>query len=107
MLCDRGVPDVAAYIGRDLYNSITDSNIENDYQRYDYVIHMGSSIAANILEIQARPTDMNSEEAKTNESNLAKVWQSHPNYSFISAHESFELKLQEVFAQLDSIFCDS
>ena len=104
VLCDRGVLDVAAYLDVKLYNSISDSSIESDYQRYDYVIHMGSSIAAGILEIQTRLTDMDFEESKINERNLAKVWQLHPNYSFIPAYESLEIKFQKVFAQLDSIF---
>jgi predicted ATPase len=100
-ITDRGTvdafafhPETALYVG---------TTITREYERYDMVVHLGSS--ASLGEPYYACDDVRNEsvaEALAIEAALRKVWIGHPNYRFVAAHVDYEMKFQRFYSLVKS-----
>jgi len=122
LLCDRGMPDSAAYMAGDEqtqeaeFNTCMDQHgwtMEKLMSRYDLVIHLETAaVNTNVYEKQCENNvarNENKSEAIIQDKKTAKAWAMHPNVKLIRNLEgntqiNFEQKkqrcVQEVFQQL-------
>jgi len=98
-ISDRGTVDAFAFHPETMFGVGTD--FETEYNRYTAVMHLESSA---ILGLEYYETDEirneTIEDALEIESMIRKVWSNHPNYIFISAHQSIEYKYDNFLYRL-------
>lgn len=91
IICDRGTLDPLAYWEANNWNtneffSITQTNLQEHYNRYSTVVHLQTT-AINAIEFYKHYPDAHrgatSEQASNIDYLLKKIWEKHPNYYFI------------------------
>lgn len=100
VLHDRGIVDGAAYIpgGISVYESFFHNTVENDYKNYDLVICLElppkDIYEANKINNPARSEDYSDAERLGHR--IKEVWQSHPNFIFVSNNGGWDEKVKKV-----------
>jgi predicted ATPase len=97
-LCDRGVPDGAAYWpdGPDAFFRSVGSSREEVFRRYHTVIHLRTpTLALGYNHSNPMRTESPAEAAEL-DARIEQVWAGHPNRLVVPATESFTEKLEHV-----------
>lgn len=96
---DRGTVDAFAFHPETLHDVGT--TLENEYRRYDLVLHLGSSanLGDDFYTVDAVRTESR-QDALQIERALTVVWREHPAYRFIPAETKKEQKFAAVLALL-------
>ncbi len=108
ILCDRGIPDVLAYIPKEEYiNLLKKFGINEISARdmYDMAIHMISP-AVEMKEFYTKTNNKHrrescSEAAEKDQKTLA-AWMGHPHLRVINSYEKFEDKIKHLMSELYS-----
>lgn len=107
---DRGVMDVAAYMGRDMWQALLDEMGLNDVEvrdkRYDAVLHLCTA-AKGAEKFYACDNNSsrteNIEQAVILDDKIIKAWTGHPHLRVIPNKGSFEDKLNDVITEISAV----
>ena len=110
ILCDRGLPDSAAYVSEDAFQTILDDHdwlLDKLMARYSLVVHLESAAIDTSLYNQLASNNAarheTEEEARDLDLLTQKAWASHPNVVMIrncTVGEDFEKKKQLAVASV-------
>ncbi|MDD2627979.1 MAG: AAA family ATPase [Clostridia bacterium] len=108
ILCDRGIPDVLAYIPKEQYISILNKFGINEISArdmYDMAIHMISP-AVEMQEFYTKANNKhrreNCMEAAEKDQKTLDSWTGHPHLRVINAYEKFEDKINHLMSEIYS-----
>lgn len=106
-LCDRGIPDGAAYWPdgeEDFYRSLG-AGKEEVFRRYATVIHLKTPSLSLGYNNRSNPMRIETpEEAAAIDGRIEKVWEGHPNRFIVPAKETFQEKLEHVKELIQAAF---
>ncbi len=107
---DRGMMDVAAYMGRDMWQALLDEMSLNEVdardKRYDAVLHLCTAAKGAekfyTCENNSSRTE-NIEQAVILDDKIIKAWTGHPHLRVIPNRGTFEDKLNDVIAEISAV----
>jgi hypothetical protein len=106
LLCDRGIPDNAAYVPPSVWRALAREAGGQDalFRRYDAVFHLVSTAwdkpeAYQTTQVRIEDVDA----ARQLEQRTRLAWDGHPMRQLIGNRGGFDLKLQDLFTEVARI----
>lgn len=101
ILCDRGIPDIAAYVGKEVLVELLRKRglrLADVFKRYRQVIHMVTAADGAeehyTLENNAARSE-SPEEARALDKRTQEAWYGHPSLTIVSNEGNFEMKVSQ------------
>ena len=100
VFCDRGLPDNGTYLqDGENYEELFGASLEQDLDRYDYVIHLGSARS----DEQRQYSDPDEARLNEIEQRTSDIWSQHPNYKFFPIGGGFAARNRSVLSYLQTL----
>jgi CYTH domain-containing protein/predicted ATPase len=103
-LCDRGIPDGAAYCGDEAFDTLLEelgTNRSDVTERYDAVIHLvTAAIGAESFYVTDEERHETLEQAAAIDLETQKAWRLHQHFSLVSNNKSFDAKILDALLAL-------
>jgi predicted ATPase len=109
LLCDRGTLDGSVYWpkGSTNYFDSMGTTLEREFERYDAVVFFETAAVGDIDIEGGNPYRQESiQEAIELDHQLRKVWEQHPNFTFVPHNKSFIQKLNNAIKCVQKVIAD-